>query len=115
MTSFPTESFSHSFFQSRRDGTAPQQTFQNGELFMIWTLSPTDLNMLFAEDKNVLSYNLDNSDNTRNDEDTPSSGHFAEFSWVQLDNILEQADSRLRLVFSIQSLTMLVTSFLCYK
>ena len=41
-----------------------------------------------------LSYNLHNAVNTRNDEGTPSSSYFAEFSGVQLDNILEQADSR---------------------
>ena len=53
-----------------------------------------DLNMLFADDENVLSYTLDNAYNTRNDEGTPSSSCFPEFSGVQLGNIVEQSDSR---------------------
>ena len=42
-----------------------------------------DFNMLFAEDENVLSYNLDNAVNTRSDKGTPSSSRFAECGGVQ--------------------------------
>ena len=94
MTSFSTESFSRSFSKAGATAQHHNKPFKMENFFDMDAFSNFDLDMLFAEDENVLSYNLDNAVNTKNDEGTPSSSHFAEFSGVQLDNIPEQADSR---------------------
>ena len=65
MTSFSIESFSRSFSKAGATAQHHNKSLKMDNFLDVDAFCNFDLNMLFAEDENVLSYNLDNADNTR--------------------------------------------------